>query len=363
MEFNSVPSLLHITSVRIALRLLQDIEIEKMLDLDIMRPYRLNSFDRGRHDLWKLIEKTAMEKLPPLPPSLPIQVAKFIRQMHYEFVSWLLDHNLMSEEKGCCINYRKFICWKTDGTINRIKTAEKFIEDEEIEHPDRLIVACNYLFVCDILRLWRQRKVSGTENVTRAGNNSAVRVWMHLLTKGNKKHVHEVFRDFFRTECLSESDIPLRLSSYFRFLSLECRRDYLVNYSFAIHADDFRLCLFQMSEQERTELFQTMPRVVLMNYLNWPLQYLFLKMAKELVQYLDLADFENIMDGMLSFLFLNEYDYASLFKEFWTIIPDCFKVELRKDIKRFKPFEIILNYDRKLYSKSLVETLAEYCYE
>ncbi|GBO12117.1 hypothetical protein AVEN_32939-1 [Araneus ventricosus] len=110
-----------------------------------------------------------------------------------------------------------------------------------------------------------------------------------------------------------------------------------------------------MDESERVELLQSKPLNVLKHYLKWPFQSLFVKVANEVSINLTFGEFEAMLNYMLKFYIINRYDYSEVFKEFWRIIPTYYKDELIKDVKTFKAFEEILNYDKKNQSQIYAE--------
>ncbi|GBL74581.1 hypothetical protein AVEN_235492-1 [Araneus ventricosus] len=361
MDINFTPSLQHLSSVKIASLLLLDYDIGKMLDRDLMMPYCFDHFEPARHHLWEMIKRTVIKKVHPLAPSLQLKVAEYLRAMHLEFVIWLRDHDLSPQRKGFHINYTNLICWKFDGTIDREQTAKKYVQNGSIDARDRFIMACNYCFIDVMVDLWGLIKIVGLPSTSRRGINSAVRLWMCMLKKGITEPTKEMIEAYLKVQSLSSSDIPIRLSSYFRFLCRKCRRDYFIMVDpITIHNDDFRSCLYQMEETERIELLELTPGNVLIRLLEWPFQSVFIKVAIEISSKLRLREFETILEYMVGFYILNGYNFLEIFVEFWSLIPDCQKDEIKKDKKKFKAYEAILNYGTVNQSKSLAETVSGY---
>ncbi|CAL1271781.1 unnamed protein product [Larinioides sclopetarius] len=363
MDLNNLPPLQHLISSKITSLLLLDRDIERMLDKDLMMPLRYDYFERSRHNLWELITQKVAEKLPLLAPPLKINVAKYLRAMHLEIVFWLRDHDLSPQRKGLEINYRNMICWKYDGTIDREQTAKNYVQNGSIDARDRFIMACNYFLTDEILDLWDLIKVVGLQCTSRRGLNSAVRLWMNLLMEGKTEPTEEMIEEHFKAESLKESDIPLRINAYFRFLCRECRRDYVIKLTpFTVHKDDFRSCLLQMDETERIALLESKPGHVVARLLEWPFQYTFIKVAAKVSSQLSLSDYKTLLAYMVKYFILKGYDFFDIFREFWSIIPNYHKNEIKKDEKRFKAYEAILNFGKENQSKSLVVTVAEYFY-
>ncbi|KAF8796929.1 uncharacterized protein LOC129981910 [Argiope bruennichi] len=359
MEFNFMPTLTHMTCVKIATYLLEDRDISELLDKDTVIPYQFNFFDRCRYELWKLIEQQAMLKLSFLPTPLSLKVAKTIQPMHFQIMMWLMDHDLMPRRKGFCINYRRILCWKINGTIDRKETAKRYVQNRSIDSRDRFIMACNYFMIDDILCLWGVIQAVGVKSTSKRGVNSAVRLWMDALKDGKTTPTGHMIEEYFSVECLRDSDIPLRLSPYFRYLKPMCRQDYLHILAFGqLHKDDFQMCMCQMDEKECAKLFKIIPAEALTRYLEWPFQFLFMEMVTKISSNLSPQDYVKILDYIVKFVILNGDIYAEIFKEFWSIIPDSQKERI-KGARKYKAYEVILDY-KKNQLPSLQEEVAKY---
>ncbi|XP_055948519.1 uncharacterized protein LOC129981629 [Argiope bruennichi] len=360
MNFHFMPSLLHIASVKIASHLLLDPDVRIMLDNEVTMMHPFHLFQSSRLALWGFIEKTAMEKLPLLPPSIPPKVAKMIQPMHYEVVMWLEDHVfIFPGEEDFCSEFLNYICWKSNGTIDRVKTAKKIIHSDRIDISDRFKLACNYFFLDEIVNLWHKMKANGMVHINERQTNTAVRFWIKLMKEGGTKTLEELIAHYFRPAFLRYLDIPLRISSYFRFLSKQCRRDYLLNNNYLIHKDDFRQCLYQMDEAERLELFHANPATALKQALMWPFQSLFIKLANELLKYMQLADFITIFDHILIYYIMDGYDYYDHFRELWLIVPESYKIEINRDERRRNAFRKIMQAEKNAHVAEYVFRVIE----
>ncbi|GBM94137.1 hypothetical protein AVEN_57000-1 [Araneus ventricosus] len=357
--FSYMPSLLHIASVKIVSHLLKDFEIGRMLDKD--RPMRSRHYEPWRIELWRSIERTAEEKLPPLPPSLGTKVVGFLRPMYYQVIGWLLDNDLYWV--GHIYFYIKcdVFCWKSDGRIDRERTAKEIIHKELFDLKDCFILACTYYLTHEIIVLWGRIKKDRLKRSCRKGINPAVRFWMKYLKKGQVKPMDELTKKYFHPLNVGPKDISFRLSCYFSFLPQEFRQFYLLSHLFStIHTDDIALCLNQMDERERMELFQLNPTNALIHCIQWPFYALFLKAANEFSSYLRLDDFYRVLDHMITFYILEGWDFYEPFNEFWNLIPDSYKDEIKEDEKYFNVIEAILKYNKINPPEPLMEIIGKY---
>ncbi|KAF8784821.1 hypothetical protein HNY73_010442 [Argiope bruennichi] len=260
-----------------------------------------------------------------------------IQPMHFQATLWLKDHDFLPHRKGFSFNYRKMLCWSPDGSIDREGTAMKYVKMQEFDTRDRFIMACNYGFEEAILHLWDVVKIVGINCTARRGVNSAVRLWMDLLRNGCTSPSNEKAEAHFAIENLKPTDIPLRLSTYFKYLSPALRQEYFKPLGrHHLHEDDFRMCLPQMGEAERDRLFKAQPIDALGHYLEHPFEFRFIKMAKKLSPDMVLNDYIIILDVMLKLFMLCGDLYSDLMKAYWAKIPALMK----RRIKRTRHFKV-----------------------
>ncbi|KAF8796927.1 uncharacterized protein LOC129981115 isoform X1 [Argiope bruennichi] len=363
MNFNFVPSVVHMASVKVVSNLLQNSEIGKVLNDDMRMLNPLHCSRRDRRDQWELTKMKILEKLPFLPSFISEEVGKIIHPMHNEVMLWLNDHNLyLSHLQGqFYVDYSLF-CWKTTGMIDREQTAKKIVHSENFDISHRFIIACTYFFMDEILSLWDAMQESGIR-ISGRQINSAVNLWTKLLAEENAKSMEELIKDYFNPAQIRQPRILLRLSSYFRFLPLEYRMGYFLNDGFGVQADDFYLCLYQMNESECFEFFRAKPVFVLQRFLKWPFQSVFIKLATDISRHMVFTDFKAILDHIFNDFILEGYNYFELFKEFWNIIPDHYQSEIRKDETKFQIWKLILNCDSKKPTSEFFETLDQFHFQ
>ncbi|KAF8796919.1 hypothetical protein HNY73_001247 [Argiope bruennichi] len=382
MYFSFMPSLLHMSSVRVVSRLLLDRDIGILLDEDMSIPSGINRYERRRHEVWKAIEKKARRKLRPLQTRLSIKLVKFLRPMYMEVIAWLRDHEFEATPKIFNFLLKHFIQWKTDGTIDRKKTAMKMIQSRRFHYRYRFILACNYLLIDDIFVLWNRVKRSKRKKLYRTGTNAAVRFWVHLLKAMDGASKAELIQKYFsassedragpskplisryfKPKRIKDTDFPLRLSSYFPFIPQEYRQEYFTKINYALlNKTDFSLCLYEMHEQERLQLLEAKPAFALKRCLEWPFQSLFVELAKQVVDHMKLIDYELMLRHIIVFYILSDLDYYELFSDFWDVIPENYRNRIMEVERSFFPFKAVLNFDGVNPSKTIIKTLKKYYY-
>ncbi|GBM03276.1 hypothetical protein AVEN_142562-1 [Araneus ventricosus] len=357
-------------AVKIAIGVLYDSEIEKMLQEERKYPRGIIAikFYSDRHELWKMIQMKAAEKLPFLPNSLKTSVCKYIQSLHVESEDWIKDHMFLLnlDPLHCNLVYKTIFCWKSDGTINRVKTAKKIAQNKNIDPNSRFILACTYFLEDEVLAIWHGHKEVKKKSMRIKGTNSAVRFWMKWLKKGSVTPWRLMVDDYFSFPCFRRSDIPLRFSSFFPYLSQESRANYFGYFDLGLQCfdkDGFFSYLCEIDEAERTELLQLIPRDALRYCLKWPFQTLFIEMANQLESYMKGSDFEIVFLEIVSSIMcgLHDFDYVELLKEFWNLSPS-FKEEIKKCEIFSKVMEAILNYDAGSQSLPLAEIVDKSIY-
>ncbi|GBN25221.1 hypothetical protein AVEN_211697-1 [Araneus ventricosus] len=353
-------------SVRIALCIYYDKDIEKMLEVERNLPIEHLSY-LERRKYWKQIEAKVVEKLPSLPNLLKTRVSKFIRPIHLEIEKWVLDHEGVGNlcAPYCYLNYKSFLFWKTDGTIDRMQTAKNFVQNKNFDPETRFAMACTYFLEDEVLALWHGEEVFNGKTISRYGTSAAVRFWVKRLKKGSrrKRPWKEEIDGYFKNLGMRDSDFRIKVSCFFSYLSEESKEKYLILHNWYPHSDDFRLCFQAMDERERVELFSEYTVLFLYRCLEWPFQSLFIDMANHLRSHMDAKKFKAVLDRIiLSCIFpgFEDFDYAGLLNEFWHDSPDSYKKKIKKRKHCFKVIELVLNYDKERAPLSLPEAVEEF---
>ncbi|GBM70899.1 hypothetical protein AVEN_28465-1 [Araneus ventricosus] len=335
MNYNLLPSLEHLATVSVAALLYNDYEIEKMLEGEKKSPIHSNC---KRNETWNLIEMKIMDSLSSLlPSSLQVKVAEVIHPMRDEVFRWKVDHSFLLKHIGeYSYIYNSCLSWKTDGTINREQTTKNLLMNENIDPKIRFITACIYFLEDEVLALWERIKENHKKSIIRIGTNSAVRFWMKQLKKGNIKHWREMIEGYFGVPCIRQSDIPLRLSSFYDFLSSESKQKYIKFFgAHQVHTHDLRLCLKNKHENECREIFRSRPDAALFICLRWPFRSLYIKMAEEIISYLTAKNLSTLLLVMIVSYIQDGYEDFQLFEEIWKMSPAALKNDVMKDIRFF----------------------------
>ncbi|GBN42459.1 hypothetical protein AVEN_183470-1 [Araneus ventricosus] len=357
MSYNILQPLEHLATVSVASLVYNDAEIGRMLGhrkkLHTFELHRCTIYSKcNSDDAWKLIEKKIMKDLSPLLPSLlQIKVAKVIRPMHNEVFWWKKDHlHLLKYFGEYSPIYNSCLCWKTDGTINREQSTKELLMNESIDLEIRFVTACTYFLEDEVLALWQRMKEVNKNRIIHTGTNSAVRFWMTQLKKSDtkhwwikwlkKKHVRhwsEMIDEYFRnpSNCIKGTDIPLRISSFYNYLSWENKQQCMTIFgNHYLHTDDLRMCLKDKDEFERREIFRSNTFHALCICLRWPFRSHYIEMAEEIISYLPADSFLDVVRAMIDSYIHNGYEDFHLLEEFLQISPAALKDEIRCEMGR-----------------------------
>ncbi|GFU76127.1 uncharacterized protein TNCV_4120481 [Trichonephila clavipes] len=200
-----------------------------------------------------------------------------VKPILIEFYKWMEDHiGIFTEEQKECIKF----CFKVDGKVDRVKTADLLIHLEELDVQRRFVLACQY---------WSSWK-------------------SHLLDDLTEEERHTVL-------------------------------DHMFVESSSLRVD--HLCLSRMSADHRVDVLKRYPLLVLNYYLGIGKQSFFIDAANKVWDRLPEKHFLCLLHLIIChkiLLLIIDFDYVNLLRGFWISSPDNFKQYVEKtDI-----FEILM---------------------
>ncbi|GBM30329.1 hypothetical protein AVEN_174140-1 [Araneus ventricosus] len=331
-----MPSLLHLAVVKQAIKLYNDFHIET-LD-EAFR--RMTSEDNENYS--ELVGcNSAQKKLLLIPPRLRKRVMEAIHGLKYGVWLWKEEHrHILELDDGECIFY-----WRCDGTIDTVKTAQLLVLNSNIDMRKRFNLACMYGLTESIQTLWAEIEATGrTENLETA-DYRAVRFWVRWLRGGSRVVPWtQPVREY-----LEIASTGIRFNSFLPSLRTEERVFFLYALTFA-KADDLRLCLYALSEEEEKKIlrFSWSPMKLLRGYLQWPLHSLFLETVVKLWKYIDELGYRDILDHLLSSGINREvFDFYEFFECFWKSSPNHLRERVKELPHLKEKIELCLNEMRR----------------
>ncbi|GFY49420.1 uncharacterized protein TNIN_300281 [Trichonephila inaurata madagascariensis] len=143
---NFILSLEHLAMMKIAVDMYNDPEI---------RAFENDSYSITAMPMEKL-EPLVKKKMPNLDifPRLQQRIIGLMRPISYEITTWLQDHHDILEIKT--LEPAIEFSWKSNGTIDRMKTAKNLMRSENFNILLRFRMACVYWSEEDARRLWNE---------------------------------------------------------------------------------------------------------------------------------------------------------------------------------------------------------------
>ncbi|GFT73261.1 uncharacterized protein NPIL_33271 [Nephila pilipes] len=297
---------------------------------------------------WKVIIK---KKLPDdvYPLSLQEKIMSLMKPISYEVEMWKEQHETFT---GYQVDQRitsKFH-WKTDGTIDRLKTASSLIQSDVLPMEQRFRLACNYWQEESVLSIWEQMSTGLRDDFCYIElddylesdffSNINVIEWIRWHTQIGNSNIREKkwFLAYNWDSVSLQGLLPQKLTPDERLEIINC--------AFERNCDDHssRFCLLLMPADQRLEVIKKNPYKVLRSFLLWPGQRMFIKMANHVKNNLENLQFLELLHIIIHEKILNnwnDFDYFELLREFWSLIPNKCQ-EFLKSWDIYEPIKLIV---------------------
>ncbi|GFU87478.1 uncharacterized protein TNCV_2446121 [Trichonephila clavipes] len=266
-------------------------------------------------------EKLVKKKVSTYPISANLQekVADMVRHVNSEVEKWFLDHSPITCRT---IDMRNIFIWKSNGSIDRVKTAEVLVQVERLNISKRFIVASFYCLEGDVISLWNKMTEKEKRRCCDISSSLVVRIWIKWLQDGEQIN--------WRRLAWSSVLNPLGVRCFFLKLRPNSKKSWLAA-SLRLRTlqnDDLLFCLSHLDRKRRSKVFEKCASQVLESFLEWPFQSSFLKMSDYMWNFLKEEEFRNLLHLILYQKVLvrfGNFDYLQLLKEFWEQSPPEYK--------------------------------------
>ncbi|GBN06465.1 hypothetical protein AVEN_177223-1 [Araneus ventricosus] len=296
--------------------------------------------DESSKENGKVRYNRAKESLLLMPGRLRKLVLEAVHGLSYEVRSWRMDHAFIGKKK-------RTVHWRSDGTIDRIKTAQQLVLDESLSIRKRFEVACVYCLEESVRTLWTEMEASRqTENIGTA-DNCAVRFWARWIREGSRVPWTQAAGEYLDLPVQYSTAPIIKFSSLFPLLQPKERQKFLYPFRFATD-EDFRISLYIVTKGEEKTILKRDAKKLLVLYLNWPLQSLFLETAEKIWTYIDKYTFYILVNVILLYYKLRkDFDYCELLEKFWNISPNHLRKAARECSHLSKEIDSCLNESRR----------------
>ncbi|KAF8797233.1 uncharacterized protein LOC129981794 [Argiope bruennichi] len=373
MALNFLPSLQHIAAVKVALAVYYDDIIHSFNEFILADEFdQIGSFhiSQSREERVKQRRKEMRRQLSPLlPKALVDQVVNILQPIVDELYFWVRDYICVIKniQKSHIANN---LCWKSEGTIDRIKTSRQLVRNESIDKRVRFVLACIHFWEQDVLQLWRSMTSKERGKISRIDSNFAVGFWMKWLKKNAVSPWTQYFPEYLNLASLEpiiifdykHKNSRIRLSSFFAELNRYYKNFFLDGFwPKHAHIDDLFHCYYLTAETDRPVVFplNTKAKHVLCVYIDWPLQSHLFEVLNKMWDQLTPNCFEHLLRYIVNQKLshsMEDFDYLKLLKDLWNRIPDDVK-EYIKGKTTYLFVEPLLSYDENTSPLSLEETL------
>ncbi|GBO44271.1 hypothetical protein AVEN_5375-1 [Araneus ventricosus] len=267
------------------------------------------------------------EKILLVPTNLRHNVWEAVERVQEEVRKWMHDHRYVPG-----LDHTKFpFFWRSDGTIDRAKTAQDLVGNQTIDIKTRFEIACKYCLVNSVQTLWAELEaISETENFE-TPYNGIVYFWVTWMREASHVPWAQFAHEHLDPQWFLLGSVP-RFTSLFQALMPGCRGKFF-KYLYLSDDDDIRFCLYTVTQEEQETIMTLLASRVLGIHMQWPLASLFLETAEKAWKFLNNSSYFNVLMKLLSCENVKDIDYEYLAVEFWKHSPCQFKENAKSSVR------------------------------
>lgn len=287
----------------------------------------------------------------PLPELLKEKTLVFVRAVDCQIVNWIDYHRV---ELHLNIGLPDEFCWTSQGLVDKKKTAEVLVKDEDIDITVRYQLACIYCLEGDIWELWdkipedRKQDFYRKDDPTSVSQLELVVLWTYDI-KGEIAKMESMIERKLNRRCspylyaflhAAEHGNRAAVEYFLQKLTSAERNEFFIRTATSVaishHNEEFLkeyfsdiLCvlLSQMEEEQQVEVFKKEPLCVLECFLDWPRQIFFMEMASRMWNFLPSYSYSVLLQVIIdkSRDGCKDFNYQELFREMWQQSPKTHK--------------------------------------
>lgn len=340
MNFILKPSLEHIALVKVVVRLWNQDDIK-----DLISKFCFPFCGSELKDEWPKIEDRVKEKVIqlPLPVLLKDKTLSFIKPIGFKILRWLKHHG----DAFSYIDLPHEFQWTPQGTIDEKKTAQMLIKDVSIDITTRYKISCIYCLENDILNLWNKvpedsKKSLYWEESEDINEHELVFFWTYYI-KGELSQMESMIKrkldsrcsiNVYAFECAAkhgnraaveyflpkltpgERDMSLiKTAGCVAYDTLDIFGNHCTKFIYEYYSDILCILLSLMNEEEQMEVFENYSCQVLLCFLDFPWQILFVETAGIMWNFLSKENYGVLLCTMLTKIHkgFKDFNYEKLF--------------------------------------------------
>ncbi|GFS61548.1 uncharacterized protein NPIL_218411 [Nephila pilipes] len=268
---------------------------------------------------------------------LQLKIKSLMKRIHYEVAMWK-EHHEAFVGNNFDQRFMGTFHWKSDGTIDRLKTANTLIQSDLLQMRHRFMLACNYWDDERVLSIWEQMTVGlknyfyviQTYDIPKSERTFAINVihWIRMFTGVGEGNIRE--QEWFRSY---NCDVQFLQDSLAQNSTADERLEIIelaVCWNYETYHRSGRFCVSPTGDQRRE--------------VQYVLKEYYLSRILHVILY------EKIIPRGL------DLDFVELLQELWSLIPN----ESKEFVKRcdiYEPIALIVDNGR-----SVLPTLKKYLY-
>lgn len=323
MNFVLKPSLEHIALVKIVVSLWNQNDVMTLM-VNLRSPLCI------RDEEWQKIEDRVIEKVPQLllPELLKETLISFVKPIGLQIFKWM-QH--VCKVFDLHVDLVAVLCWTSQGTIDRKKTAEVLITYENLDILKRFIFASIYCLEDSILELWKKMPQNLRASILKGEylgtrKQNLVYFWAHSIQKGCILYKSiELFSHHFFFESSATAKNRAATEYFLRNLTPREREKSLVRTAKRMSdADVLYFLLLQMDTEQQTEALKCIPYKILLLFLDWPYQAFFTETTKSVWEFLCEFHYVDLIQRIVGKINrgFKDWNYEELLVEFLQKIPN-----------------------------------------
>ncbi|GBO36918.1 hypothetical protein AVEN_112774-1 [Araneus ventricosus] len=320
------PTLFHMSLAKLAIRLYNEFGFEIIeKTLAEMEFGNVPESDEGSPKNFPIVRSRVKENLLLIPTILRSKVLAEVERVANEVWGWIGIHNTIDG-----LDYAKCsLFWRSEGTIDRTKTAQEITQNQNVDITARFEIACMYCLANQVQTLWAELKANGkTEKYEEPSKCGMVPkmlpFWVRWILEGAQVPWPQAAQEFLLPRWFPARHNSLS-SSHFRVLMPGERRILLPHLVHLCKADDLRFCLYVLTKEEQEKVLESSCIEVLQLHMNWTLARDFLKIAEKTWNFLIEYSFCIVLEKLLDRRDRTDFDFERLAEEFWKRSPTRFK--------------------------------------
>ncbi|CAL1262275.1 unnamed protein product [Larinioides sclopetarius] len=332
------PSLSHLASAKVCFPKFQKDAIET-LNTEIQRGISTSS-EKGSQENAGI--NLLNNYLNLIPKHLRKSVWESFLGFFFDYNEWQNDHKKLYRLRT--IESLRLIHWRSDGTIDRVKTAQRLVLDESLDIGKRFEVACMYCLEKSVQTLWAEMEATGKTNDFVAVDESTARFWIGWMREESRVPWIQAILKYLRSHPRSN----VRYSCFFPLLRPKYRVVLLNSLRYATN-DDLRFCLNAMNRKEEKKVLRLYARRLIILHLTWPLQSSFLETVEKTWNSMDF----NIFRIFIEIIWVKnkswkDFVYSELFLQVWNRSPHHLKERAREDSETRDRIDALFAGHRKI---------------